>query len=62
MDVHKRHNLTNAPVCFQNEPTRRTDGVIMADDINDVTCFLCLRMLARDAVIYGNQRRPKRKW
>jgi hypothetical protein len=59
LDVHKRNNLRNTPVCFQNDPPM--DVLIMTEEIDEVTCVMCLRMLARDAVIYGNARKPRRE-
>jgi len=60
VDVHKRNQAGNqGPLCKQ---VPWTEDVIMADNIDLLTCVFCLRLLAKDAVIYGNQRRPSRKW
>jgi hypothetical protein len=59
MDKHKQNNITGMPVCWDE---RQNIAIMMVKNIDDVTCVECLRRLAKDAVLYGNQRRPRRKW
>lgn len=61
MAVHKRNNATNKPVCWV-PGYLKPDSIEMASEIDDVDCVLCLRQLVKDAVIYGVDRKPKRKW
>lgn len=57
---HKRHNLKGRPVCGGDD-SRDVTGIMVAD-IDRVDCVECLRALAKDAVLYGRDRRPKRGW
>jgi hypothetical protein len=59
--VHKRNHRTGGPLCL-GAGASQTDDVTMHDNIDVLTCVSCLRMLAKDAVIYGNGRRPSREW
>jgi hypothetical protein len=62
-EVHKRNQAGNqGPVCLKVQPQLADTDVIMDDNIDLVTCIYCLRILAKDAVLYGNARRPERKW
>ena len=60
MLIHKMNNLKQKPVCWGND--FQPIAVQMAQDIDQVTCVDCLRMLAKDAVLYGRDRKPGRKW
>lgn len=57
-DTHKRSQLTKGPLCM---PRVRGESVYeVADNIDDIDCANCLRLLAKDAGRYGNERRPRR--
>ena len=60
MDIHMRNSVSAypIPVCWNNHNRRIT--AMITTDIDKVSCVSCLRMLAKDAVIYGNARRAKR--
>jgi hypothetical protein len=52
--IHMRNNLKpNQAVCEGGGPT-------LVSNIDDVDCVLCLRLLVKDAVLYGRERRAKR--
>lgn len=52
--VHMRNNLQpNRGVC-------EAMGMRFTSKIDEVDCVICLRKLAKDAVIYGRERRAQR--
>jgi hypothetical protein len=57
--IHKRNNLKGEqPLCWHGE--NRTETFMSHPDVMVVDCVDCLRMLAKDAVLFGNQRRARR--
>lgn len=59
--THMLHTQTRLPVCWRG--VNKEDEVVdVKTNIDDVDCVACLRMLAKDAVIYGVGRNPKRNW
>ena len=58
MIIHKRNTLKGRPVCWDEN---LSIAIMMADNVDKVSCADCLRRLAKDAVIYGNGRRAKKR-
>lgn len=56
--THMRNNLKpNRPVCDQPDMTDQS----LSSNIDAVDCVTCLRLLVKDAVIYGVDRRVKKR-
>ena len=55
--IHKRNQQTKRPLCWGG--VYRDFAMKMADNIDKINCVDCLRMLTKDAVIFGNGRRAR---
>lgn len=56
--THMRNSLKpDQAVCAQPDLTDQG----LSYNIDDVNCVSCLRMLAKDAVIYGRERKAKKR-
>jgi hypothetical protein len=64
MTVHMLHAQNHLPVCWQTKDMRglTQEVFVVGSNIDNIDCVLCLRLLAKDAVLYGNRRKPSRKW
>lgn len=64
MTTHKRNQAGPriGPLCLDKFRKPTPEGTLMADEIDEIDCVNCLRMLAKDAVLYGRDRRPRRTW
>ncbi len=62
---HMQSTQTKVPVCWGYGTKGREvgpEGLGLTQDIDLVDCVPCLRMLVKDAVLYGVGRKPNRSW
>lgn len=58
--IHMLDQQTQLPVCWNGQ--KQADGHVTASNIDSIDCVPCLRMLVKDAVVYGVGRKAKGKW
>lgn len=65
MAVHKKNQPGNQDALCGKiiQPSLlEVETYYLSNNIDEITCVDCLRMLAKDAGKWGNRRRPSQKW